>query len=324
MAVGHRQYEISNHLGNVLSTVSDRKKSIDLDGNGTTDIYDPVIKSATFYHPFGQPLAGLDYAYSEYRYQFNGKERDEMTGLQDYGFRSYDQRVGRFMSVDPLASQRTWTSPYNFVQNSPLWRVDPTGAIDTIGISAQGVVEYKIPAEGKHVFIDIPSGQELFLNDPTGADENISDAWYIEKGDKFLTRLESSEVSLIAKSGSLAPYGLRMEGRILDAYALTKKLSVGGPADFPLKLKRLYGLRSKVTDDDILEIVGTHFLVEGESTIYNPSDFGQYIWGAWMQYNSYTRAETWLGSNINEASSGGDAEGDQRAIFNGFDSSANH
>jgi len=116
-----------------------------------------------------------------------------------------------------------------------------------------------------------------------------------------------------------------MEGKVFEAYSLTKKLSKGGPADFPLKLKSLYALGSKLTgkDKDFLEVTGTHFLVEGESTIYNPSDFGQYIWGMWMQYNSYTKAETWLGSNINEASSGGDAEGDQRAIFNGFNSAAN-
>lgn len=36
----------------------------------------------------------------------------------------------RFMSVDPMADQRSWVSPYNYVQNNPLNRVDPTGAID--------------------------------------------------------------------------------------------------------------------------------------------------------------------------------------------------
>jgi len=34
--------------------------------------------------------------------------------------------------VDPLADQRSWVSPYNFVQNNPLNRVDPTGAIDWV------------------------------------------------------------------------------------------------------------------------------------------------------------------------------------------------
>jgi hypothetical protein len=32
--------------------------------------------------------------------------------------------------VDPLAAKRSWMSPYNYVQNNPVLRVDPTGAID--------------------------------------------------------------------------------------------------------------------------------------------------------------------------------------------------
>ena len=44
---------------------------------------------------------------SQYRYGFNGKENDnEVKGegnQQDYGMRIYDPRLGRFLSVDPLA-----------------------------------------------------------------------------------------------------------------------------------------------------------------------------------------------------------------------------
>jgi RHS repeat-associated protein len=38
--------------------------------------------------------------------------------------------VQRFLSVDPMAHEREWVSPYNFVQNNPIMRVDPTGALD--------------------------------------------------------------------------------------------------------------------------------------------------------------------------------------------------
>jgi RHS repeat-associated protein len=33
-------------------------------------------------------------------------------------------------SVDPMASERSWVSPYSYCQNSPVMRVDPTGALD--------------------------------------------------------------------------------------------------------------------------------------------------------------------------------------------------
>ena len=44
-----------------------------------------------------------------YRYGFNGKENDNEVkgegGQQDYGMRIYDPRLGKFLSVDPLAKE---------------------------------------------------------------------------------------------------------------------------------------------------------------------------------------------------------------------------
>jgi len=34
-------------------------------------------------------------------------------------------------SVDPMVDERPWISPYNFVQNNPILRIDPNGALDT-------------------------------------------------------------------------------------------------------------------------------------------------------------------------------------------------
>jgi len=45
---------------------------------------------------------------------------------------SFDENsVQRFLSVDPLAHLREWVSPYNFVQNNPINRIDPDGALDS-------------------------------------------------------------------------------------------------------------------------------------------------------------------------------------------------
>jgi len=53
---GRKQYELTDHLGNVLTTVSDVKKGI---GSGSTvDYYEVNIKTTTDYYPFGMPMPG--------------------------------------------------------------------------------------------------------------------------------------------------------------------------------------------------------------------------------------------------------------------------
>ena len=67
-----------------------------------------------------------------FSYLYNGKELDEELGLEwsFYGARMCDLAIGRFTGVDPLSDQRSWLSPYNYVQNNPLNRIDRTGALD--------------------------------------------------------------------------------------------------------------------------------------------------------------------------------------------------
>jgi RHS repeat-associated protein len=71
-------------------------------------------------------------ATTQYRYGFNGKENDnEVKGTgnqQDYGMRIYDTRIGRFLSVDPIANNFPWNSPYSYAENDPINSVDLDGA----------------------------------------------------------------------------------------------------------------------------------------------------------------------------------------------------
>ncbi|MFO0386851.1 MAG: hypothetical protein ACK505_08740, partial [Flavobacteriales bacterium] len=58
--LGHKQYEISNHLGNVLSVITDQKLPVEED-----DIilsYTAVIVTATDYSPFGVGLYGRSWS----------------------------------------------------------------------------------------------------------------------------------------------------------------------------------------------------------------------------------------------------------------------
>ena len=49
-------------------------------------------------------------------------------GVQyDYGFRIYDSRMARFLSVDPLTSSYPMLTPYQFASNSPIAAIDLDG-----------------------------------------------------------------------------------------------------------------------------------------------------------------------------------------------------
>ena len=64
-----------------------------------------------------------------YRYGFNGMEKDNenFEGAYDFGARILDARLGRWMSVDPLVDKYPKISPYSFVANEPIIKVDPDG-----------------------------------------------------------------------------------------------------------------------------------------------------------------------------------------------------
>jgi RHS repeat-associated protein len=76
-------------------------------------------------------MPGRSYSSAEYRYGFNGKEKDdEVKGggnQQDYGFRIHDPRLGKFLSVDPLTQQYPELTPYQFASNTPIQAIDLDG-----------------------------------------------------------------------------------------------------------------------------------------------------------------------------------------------------
>lgn len=128
-----RRYELSNHLGNLLATISDRSTVVNEDRDGVVDYYKVEVLSAQDYYPFGMQMPGrTSSAAVPYRYGFNGKENDNEVkgegGQQDYGMRMYDPRVGRFLSIDPLESQYPFYAPYQFSGNSPVKFIDLDGA----------------------------------------------------------------------------------------------------------------------------------------------------------------------------------------------------
>ena len=75
------------------------------------------------YDAFGQVL-NRNAAVSTPGHLYNGKPRDPMTGLVNYGFRDYAPRQGRFTTVDPIRDGTNW---YGYVTNDPLNLIDRYG-----------------------------------------------------------------------------------------------------------------------------------------------------------------------------------------------------
>lgn len=123
-------YELADHLGNVHATLSGKA----LNTTATQ------VLSLNDYYAFGMLIPKRQYNSQNYRFGFNGKENDnEVKGTgnqQDYGFRIYDGRLARFLSVDPLFQTFPWYTPYQFAGNTPIQ------AIDLDGLESKGVIRW--------------------------------------------------------------------------------------------------------------------------------------------------------------------------------------
>ena len=120
-----KHYEVSDHLGNVRAVIGDTKWDA---GGG---IFRPNVITYSNYYPFGMAQPGRNLNSADYKFGYNGKEKDdEIKGSgnsYDYGFRMYDPRVAKFLSIDPLAAEYPWYTPFQFAGNTPIQAIDLDG-----------------------------------------------------------------------------------------------------------------------------------------------------------------------------------------------------
>ncbi|MDI9364935.1 MAG: RHS repeat-associated core domain-containing protein [Flavobacterium sp.] len=256
---GNKFFELTNHLGNVLVTVTDRLLQVPLSTNATLlGSYEADVATATDYYPFGMAMPGrngktvtgggwasgttkvngvsisetltldtrtnntpTEYkaatsiefidgftsgsedeftafiadasntsistngnasgsSLDSYRYGFNGKENDKdiSEGGQDYGMRIYDSRVGRFLSVDPIAKEYPELTPYQFASNTPIWAIDIDGL------------------EGG---IASPMGGQNVVDAQTAKDYNAGKSWFSQPASRWM------KLGLAAQMNAIQP-----------------------------------------------------------------------------------------------------------------------
>ncbi|SDF49222.1 RHS repeat domain-containing protein [Chitinophaga filiformis] len=127
---GKKLFELSDYLGNVLATISDKKKGISTDSTSISYFVADVLSTHEYY-PFGMGMPGRSSSNDKYRYGFNGKENDnEIKGegnSVDFGARIYDPRIGRFLSLDPRSREYPDWSPYVYAYDNPIRLIDDNG-----------------------------------------------------------------------------------------------------------------------------------------------------------------------------------------------------
>ena len=87
------------------------------------------------YYPFGMLVPNRHKDSPEYRYGFQGQEKDDEVKGGDgnsinYTFRMHDPRIGRFFAVDPLTKKYPHYTPYSFSGNKVIDHTELEGLED--------------------------------------------------------------------------------------------------------------------------------------------------------------------------------------------------
>ncbi|MCC6180373.1 MAG: hypothetical protein IT237_00925 [Bacteroidia bacterium] len=142
-------YKLCNHLGNVLTVVSDRKLAVDNNSDNIVDYYLPDIISATDYYSHHQAMPGRTFNRNAYRYGgSNGQEKDDeiAQGIYTAEYWEYDSRLGRRWNMDPVPVPGI--SDYSCFNNNPILNVDPNGDV----VKVHGNVFQKIKFWATYAF----------------------------------------------------------------------------------------------------------------------------------------------------------------------------
>ena len=148
-------YELTNHLGNVLATITDSKTNT----NGTINA---SLVAATDYYAFGAPMPERSFTLTKgYRFGFNGQEKDdEVCGIGNSNtaeYWQYNTRLGRRWDIDPI--RKEWESSYASFANNPIYLSDP------LGLTAQnGEVEKMDNSESKKGDVVTIEGKDYKMN----------------------------------------------------------------------------------------------------------------------------------------------------------------
>lgn len=184
---GNKKYELKNHLGNVLATVSGYAKAENNDADAEVDFFTSNLLTAQNYYPFGMIMPNTLNLSGAYRFGFNGMEKDdEVSGMAGSHYTAehwmYDARLGRRWNIDPVYKHHL--SNYVAFGNNPIIYVDPLG--NDWFVNHQGFYIWSLAPQVngfEYAGTDLPEGVSAYkiLTDQNGTlyHKNMSSPWIV-------------------------------------------------------------------------------------------------------------------------------------------------
>lgn len=126
--LGEKLYELSNHLGSVLVTISDNYTAVSNFGI-MIDRFEPIVKNISDYYPFGSNIANRTWVGSDGLFGYSGMEKNKQIGVNGDCYNTYyrqlNTKLGKWLSVDPGVNFSN--SSYCAMNNNPIIYNDPKG-----------------------------------------------------------------------------------------------------------------------------------------------------------------------------------------------------
>ncbi|MEA1786099.1 RHS repeat-associated core domain-containing protein [Arenibacter sp. GZD96] len=238
-------YQYKDQIENVRLSYSD------LDGNGSIDPNTEILHERNYY-PFGLLHKGYNNVINgtvNNRHQYQDQEFTEDLGLNvhEWKFRFSDPAIGRFWSIDPLAEEYNYQSPYNFSENRVIDGFELEG-LEFVPINGDGIAR-SIESSVKEIYNDVKG----FFNQFSEPDDiNVNNVGFdvgagvknFKLGNLATISAEGSlaslsfdknnnELNLTGPSGSLGIFlgnkdvGLSLSGESINIGLINKDVSIG-------------------------------------------------------------------------------------------------